>query len=80
MVDGSCSPAWGLHQAGVGAFNAAELVFYRGLIGMAVLWAWRGTGREPGHAPPGMHAWRSLIGVTSVPGSTSSARLPLPRR
>ena len=48
-------------------FNAAELVFYRGLISMAVLWALarrQGVGLATHY--PGMHAWRSLIGVTSL--------------
>ena len=48
-------------------FNAAELVFYRGLISMAVLWLLaRRQGVALGTRYPGMHAWRSLIGVTSL--------------
>ena len=48
-------------------FNAAELVFYRGLISMAVLWALaRHQGVSLATRYPGMHAWRSLIGVTSL--------------
>lgn len=48
-------------------FNSAELVFYRGLISMAVLWAIaRRQGVALGTSYPGMHAWRSLIGVTSL--------------
>ena len=48
-------------------FNSAELVFYRGLISMAVLWFLarrQGVGLATHY--PGMHAWRSLIGVTSL--------------
>ena len=48
-------------------FNSAELVFYRGIVGMAVLW-WlarsQGVGLATRH--PGMHAWRSLVGVVSI--------------
>ena len=48
-------------------FNSAELVFYRGIIGMAVLW---GLARSQqvllATRYPGMHTWRSLIGVVSI--------------
>jgi drug/metabolite transporter (DMT)-like permease len=48
-------------------FNAAELVFYRGLIGMAFLAALaRRQGVSLKTAYPGMHAWRSTIGVASL--------------
>ncbi|WCM94698.1 DMT family transporter [Acidovorax sp. NCPPB 2350] len=48
-------------------FNAAELVCYRGLIGMLILWALaRQQGVSLGTRYPGMHAWRSLIGVASL--------------
>src|SRR6478735_1428767 len=48
-------------------FNAAELVFYRGLIGMLLLWLWsRSRGESLATNYPGMHAWRSLIGVLSL--------------
>ena len=48
-------------------FNPAELVFYRGLVGMALMWWWaRSTGVTLGTRYPGMHAWRSLIGVLSL--------------
>lgn len=60
-------------------FNSAELVFYRGLIGMAILWGLaRAQGVSLGTRFPGMHAWRSLIGVTSL-GSWfyAIAHLPL---
>ncbi|MFN3377559.1 MAG: DMT family transporter [Burkholderiaceae bacterium] len=48
-------------------FNAAELVFYRGLIGMAILWALsRSQHITLATRYPGMHAWRSLVGVASL--------------
>lgn len=48
-------------------FNAAELVFYRGLIGMLLMWLWARSRREPlATRYPGMHAWRSLVGVISL--------------
>lgn len=48
-------------------FNAAELVFYRGLIGMLLMWLWARSRRESlaTHYPL-MHGWRSLIGVMSL--------------
>ncbi|VWX55736.1 conserved membrane hypothetical protein [Burkholderiales bacterium 8X] len=48
-------------------FSSAELVFYRGLIGIVFLWvlaASRGVSLKTRY--PGMHAWRSLIGVASL--------------
>ena len=60
-------------------FNSAELVCYRGLIGMVLLWTLaRSQGVTIGTRFPGMHAWRSLIGVTSL-GSWfyAIAHLPL---
>lgn len=48
-------------------FTAAEMVFYRGLIGMvflAVLARQQGVSLATRH--PGMHAWRSLVGVASL--------------
>jgi S-adenosylmethionine uptake transporter len=49
------------------AFSSAELVFWRGLIGMGLLW---GIARHQrvslATAYPGMHAWRSLVGVISL--------------
>ncbi|MBS0467533.1 MAG: DMT family transporter [Proteobacteria bacterium] len=61
-------------------FNAAELVFYRGLISMAVLWALaRYQGVNLTTRYPGMHAWRSLIGVTSLGcWFYTIGKLPLP--
>src|SRR5215207_8556753 len=48
-------------------FSSAELVFYRGLIGMLFLWALaRQRGVTLATSYPGMHAWRSLIGVFSM--------------
>jgi drug/metabolite transporter (DMT)-like permease len=48
-------------------FNAAELVFYRGLIGMLVMWLWARSRRESLHTRfAAMHAWRSLVGVLSL--------------
>ena len=48
-------------------FNAAELVCYRGLIGMAIL-ALLARSQKVTLATqyPGMHAWRSLVGVASL--------------
>lgn len=48
-------------------FGAAELVFWRGLIGMALMGLWaRSRGVSLATRHPGMHAWRSLIGVLSL--------------
>ena len=48
-------------------FTSAELVLYRGLIGMLFLWALaRQRGITLATPYPGMHAWRSLIGVVSL--------------
>lgn len=48
-------------------FNAAELVFYRGLIGMlfmGIIARQQGTSLKTAY--PGMHAWRGLVGVLSL--------------
>jgi S-adenosylmethionine uptake transporter len=48
-------------------FNSAELVFYRGVLGIAFMAGyarWRGTSLRTSY--PAMHAWRSLIGVMSL--------------
>lgn len=48
-------------------FSSAEMVFYRGLIGIVFLWALaRGRGVTLATRFPGMHAWRSLVGVLSL--------------
>lgn len=48
-------------------FGSAEIVFYRGLIGIVFLWLLaRGRGVSLATRYPGMHAWRSLIGVVSL--------------
>ena len=48
-------------------FNTSELVFYRGLIGIAMMAAYaRWTGVSLRTAHPAMHAWRSAIGVSSL--------------
>jgi S-adenosylmethionine uptake transporter len=48
-------------------FSNAELLFYRGLLGMLFMWL---LARKQGVALatqyPGMHAWRSLVGVISL--------------
>jgi drug/metabolite transporter (DMT)-like permease len=49
------------------SFNAAELVFYRGLVGMLLMWLWARSRGEPLTTRyPGMHAWRSMVGVLSL--------------
>jgi drug/metabolite transporter (DMT)-like permease len=48
-------------------FNSSELVFWRGLIGMLLMWLWaRSRGESLATRYPGMHAWRSLVGVLSL--------------
>lgn len=48
-------------------FTSAELVFWRGLIGMVLMWAWaRSRGETLATRYPGMHAWRALVGVISL--------------
>lgn len=50
-----------------GHFNSAELVCYRGLIGIVILWILaRSQGVTLATRYPGMHAWRSLVGVASL--------------
>ena len=60
-------------------FNAAELVFYRGLIGIVLLaWLTRSQGVTLATRFPGMHAWRSFIGVISMGGwFFAISKLPL---
>lgn len=48
-------------------FNTAEIVFYRGLIGVLLLWllsASQGVSLRTAH--PWMHVWRSAVGVTAM--------------
>ena len=48
-------------------FNSAELVFYRGLVGMLFMWLFaRQRGVSLATRYPGMHGWRSLVGVLSL--------------
>ena len=48
-------------------FYAAELVCYRSLIGMAILWLLARSQKVTlATRYPGMHAWRSLVGVASL--------------
>ena len=48
-------------------FNSAELVFYRGLLGMLFMWALaRVRGVKLATRFPVMHMWRSLVGVISL--------------
>ncbi len=48
-------------------FNSAELVFWRGVLGMLFMWLLaRRQGVPLATAYPGMHAWRSLVGVISL--------------
>jgi S-adenosylmethionine uptake transporter len=60
-------------------FNSAEQVFYRGLLGMLFMWLLaRGQGVSMGTRYPGMHAWRSLVGVLSLGAwFYAIAKLPL---
>jgi len=61
-------------------FTTFEMVFWRGLISMAVLW-WLARHQRVSLATryPGMHAWRSFIGVTSLGASFYAIiYLPLP--
>lgn len=48
-------------------FNAAEIVFYRGVVSMLVMW-WLARRQQVGLATqyPREHAWRSLVGVVSM--------------
>lgn len=48
-------------------FTPAELVFWRGLIGMLIMALWARSRRTSlGTSYPWMHAWRSLVGVLSL--------------
>jgi S-adenosylmethionine uptake transporter len=60
-------------------FSGAELVFYRGLLGMLFMWLLaRGQGVSLATRYPAMHAWRSLVGVLSLGAwFYAIAKLPL---
>jgi drug/metabolite transporter (DMT)-like permease len=60
-------------------FNSSEQVFYRGLLGMVFMWVLaRGQGVTLATRYPGMHAWRSLVGVLSLGAwFYAIAKLPL---
>ena len=48
-------------------FNSAELVFYRGLVGLAFMATYAyASGTSLRTRYPAMHAWRSAIGVMSL--------------
>lgn len=48
-------------------FSSAELVLYRGLISIVFLWLLaRASGVSLATRHPGMHAWRSTVGVVSL--------------
>ncbi len=48
-------------------FNSAELIFYRGLLGMLFMWLLARSRRVALATPvPAMHAWRSAVGVVSL--------------
>jgi S-adenosylmethionine uptake transporter len=50
-------------------FSATELVCYRGIVSVVFVWAWaRSTGVSLRTGLPGMHVWRSIIGVVSLGG------------
>jgi S-adenosylmethionine uptake transporter len=50
-------------------YSATELVCYRGIVSMVFVWIWaRSSGVTLGTRLPGMHAWRSFIGVVSLGG------------
>ncbi len=60
-------------------FNPAEMIFWRGIIGMLMLWGLSRTqGSTLATRHPGMHAWRSFIGVVSLGAwFYAIAKLPL---
>jgi drug/metabolite transporter (DMT)-like permease len=48
-------------------FTSAELVFWRGILGMLFMWLLaRRQGIALATTYPGMHTWRSLVGVVSL--------------
>jgi S-adenosylmethionine uptake transporter len=60
-------------------YSATELVCYRGVVSMVFVWIWaRSTSVPLATRLPGMHAWRSFIGVVSLGGwFYAIAHLPL---
>jgi S-adenosylmethionine uptake transporter len=60
-------------------YSASELVLYRGLVSMLVMGVWvRLAGVGFATPVPGMHVWRSVIGVVSLGGwFYAIAHLPL---
>ncbi|WP_374667090.1 DMT family transporter [Ramlibacter sp.] len=49
------------------SFSSAEMIFYRGVIGMLFMWGFaRMEGVSLRTAVPWMHAWRSLIGIIAL--------------
>ena len=60
-------------------FGSAELVFWRGVIGIVFIWLLaRQRGVSLATRYPGMHAWRSLVGVASLGAwFYAIAKLPL---
>ena len=61
-------------------FNSSELVFWRGSLGMLMLWTIaRRQGTSLATAYPWMHTWRSVVGVVSLGAwFYAIAWLPLP--
>ena len=60
-------------------FNSAELVCYRGLIGMFILWLLsRSQNVTLATRYPGMHAWRSLclLYTSPSPRDRQKSRMP----
>lgn len=48
-------------------YGASEIVFYRGLVGLAMIaLVARVQGQSLATPVPGMHLWRSIVGVTSL--------------
>ena len=54
-------------KLGSAYLHPAEMIFWRGIIGMVLLWVLaRSQGATLATAHPGKHAWRSLVGVVSL--------------
>jgi S-adenosylmethionine uptake transporter len=60
-------------------FSPAELVFWRGVLGVAFMWVFaRQRGVSLATRYPGMHMWRSIVGVVSLGAwFYAIAKLPL---